>query len=395
MKKKAIVTAAVLLSAILAACGSGETASSKEPVQTVEKDAASTEGEQKDALGETSYIPETTTDNQASILSEVTKAVKEAEKNFDASNIQKRNLIFWDRMGEEHIMGQTQLAFLYALQEMSGGQITADLYLSGEVDVDSTNLPEAYSVMDIGRYQLELSAQNGYAKGAVFGLPYVFQNRDHFWAFAESESGKEVIEEINNGGFACHVLTYIEEGARSYFTTAANPIETYEDLAGKKLRVQSSDIYNGMVSAIGASPTTMAWSEVYTGLSSGVVDGAENPYTGYNSALLYEVAPNIYEDEHIWGANLLSISSSVWDSLNEDEKEMFQTAAEIASQYNKKHIKEAEETIKEKIISENGVKIVTPSTEEKQKLIELCQPMYEKFAADYLDFMDEIKALAK
>ena len=168
---------------------------------------------------------------RSAVLAEVTPAVESAEKNFNADNIQARNLIIWDRMGEEHIMGQTQLAFYYALQEMSGGKITADLYLSGEVDVDATNLPEAYSVTNVGRYQLELAEQNGYAKGAVFGLPYVFQNREHFWAFADSELGKTVMDEINNGGFACHVLSYIEEGARSYFTTAAHPVDSYTDLA--------------------------------------------------------------------------------------------------------------------------------------------------------------------
>ncbi|MCD8121195.1 MAG: TRAP transporter substrate-binding protein [Clostridiales bacterium] len=384
-------TMAMAAMVFLTACSTGEGNNTTQTAQATVASEAQAATTDADGM----YIPETTTENQAAVLAEITSAVESTEKNFSVDNIQARNLVVMDRMGEEHIMGQTQLAFIYALQEMSGGKITADLYLSGEIDVDSTNLPEAYSVISVGRYQLELAEQTGYAKGAVFGLPYVFQSRDHFWAFVDSETGKTVIDEINNGGFACHALAYIEEGARSYFTTAAHPVDSYTDLAGLKLRVQSTDIYNDMVSAIGASPTTMAWSEVYTGLSSGVVDGAENPYTGYDSSMLYEVAPNIYEDEHIWGANLLTVSSSIWDSLNEDEKEMFETASQIASDYNRKHIQEVEAVIKESVAAEHGVTIKTPTSEEKQKLVEMCQPMYEKYAADYLEFIDEIKELAQ
>ena len=178
-----VATAAMTTVVFLAACGTGAGSSTAQTAQATTAEGTQTETAGKDGM----YIPETTTKNQAAVLAEVTPAVESAEKNFNADNIQARNLIIWDRMGEEHIMGQTQLAFYYALQEMSGGKITADLYLSGEVDVDATNLPEAYSVTNVGRYQLELAEQNGYAKGAVFGLPYVFQNREHFWAFADSE----------------------------------------------------------------------------------------------------------------------------------------------------------------------------------------------------------------
>ena len=339
------------------------------------------------------YMPETANENQATILAEVMKLLKSAEKNFNPDNISKHSFTFWDRMGEAHICGQTHLAFAYAMAILSEGKIYSDLMISGEIDLDSTNLAEVYSTIDCARYQLELAAQNGYAKGAVFGLPYVFESRDHVWKFAESELGQEVIDEINNGGYPCKVLAYIEEGARSYFTNANHPVNTVEDLKGLKLRVQSSDIYNGMVQSVGASPTTMAWSEVYTGISTGVVDGAENPYTGYNANMLYEVAPNFYEDAHIWGLNIITISSDVWNSLNGDEQELIQEAAKIASAYNKMKIEETEQVIKQKIL-ELGVTIVTPTAEDKAELVEMCYPMYEKFAADYLDFIAAVKELA-
>lgn len=393
-REMTILIAVAIVSAALAGCGSQGNEKSEEAVSAETADhvqSAKTPSTTTEAP-EIEQLPETTTDNEKAILGEVTTAVKDAPKKFDANNISERNFTFWDRMGEDHIMGQTELAFYYAMNELSQGKITADMMISGEIDVDSTNLPEVYSVCDVARYQLELAAQNGYAKGSVFGLPYLFESREHFWNFAESDLGQQVIDEINDGGFACHVLTYIEEGARSYFSTKEHPINTADDLAGLKIRVQSSDIYNGMVQAVGASPTTMAWSEVYTGLSSGVIDAAENPYTGYNANMLYEVAPNFYEDEHIWGADILTISSEIWNSMNDDEKEMVQEAAAIASEYNKKHIEQVESDIKSKIERE-GVTIVTPSADDKAKLVDLCKPMNKKFAGDYLDFIDQIKAL--
>lgn len=316
---------------------------------------------------------------------------QQTSETFNIDNINTRNLVFWDRMGTEHIMGRTDQAFADALYELSEGKITSTMYLSGEIEVSGT-VAEQFELIDAARYQLENSASYGFEEGCVFGLPYLFESREHFWKFAESDLGQKVVDDVNAGHYGVHAFGYIEEGARDYFTTSAHPISTYKDLAGLKLRVQATDMYVGMAEAIGASATQMAWSEVYSSLSNGVVDGAENPLSGYNSYMLYEVAPYFYEDEHIWGADLLVIAERVWDELNDDEKALFEQAAAEAIAFNKENIASDEEEI-EKEIEEKGVTVIKPTAEEKAELYKLCYPMYETYAGDYLDLVEQIREL--
>ncbi len=221
----------------------------------------------------------------------------------------------------------------------------------------------------------------------------LFEGREHFWAFAESALGKKIIDDVNAGNFGFHALGYIEEGARDYFTSNAHPVSTYKDLAGLKLRVQATDMYVGMVEAIGASATQMSWGELYSSLSNGVVDGAENPLSGYNSNMLYEVAPYFYEDEHIWGANLLAVSNRVWNKLNDEEKALFELAADRAVAFNKENIALDEEKI-EANLANKGVTVIKPSPEEKEEMYNLCYPMYESFAGEYIDLVKKIREIS-
>lgn len=312
--------------------------------------------------------------------------------NSELDEVREREITISDRMGENHIMGRTEIVFADALKELSGGKITTKLYLSGEIDPGSPHIKDTYKtgIGTAGRATLELMGFMGYEKGSVFGLPYLFESREHFWKFADSELGQTILEDIANEDWGYMPLAYIEEGARHFFTI--NEIGSYKDLEGKKIRVQQSDIYVGLVEALGASATPMAWGEVYTALSTGVVDGAENPYSGYKANLLNEVAPYVLEDGHIFAGGTLGVSKKVWNDLNETEKAIFREAVKMASDYNRKQIAADEEAIKQELIA-SGVKIIEITGEEKAELIELVSPMYEEFAGDYLDLIDEIKAL--
>ncbi len=314
------------------------------------------------------------------------------EGSYNLEEVKSRQLSLADRMGENHIMGRTQIKFAETIEELSGGKITHVKYLSGEIETGGTHIRDMFSdgVIDSARGQLELLGYYGYEKGSVFGLPYMIADRDHFWKFADSELGQEVLEDINSQSWGLVALGYIEEGARHFFTT--KDMNSYHDLAGRKIRVQPSDIYVGLVEAFGASATPIAWPEVYGALSTGVVDGAENPYSGYQASLLNEVAPYILEDGHIFAGGFLAVSEKLWTDLSDTEKEIFKEAAKVASDYNREQNQTDEENIKATLIAE-GVKIIELTDSEKEEIFEMVQPMYEKFAADYLNVVDEIRAL--
>src|SRR5690606_25469007 len=133
------------------------------------------------------------------------------------------------------------------------------------------------------------------------------------------------LEETNNftvlGGFT--------QGARSVYTTFG-PVETPEDLAGQKLRVQESELNVAMAQALGASATPMAYGELYTGLQSGVVDAAENNEVSYASQRHFEVAPHWSYTNHLVGLDYLIINTDMLASMTAEDRAVLDEGWELA-----------------------------------------------------------------
>lgn len=124
----------------------------------------------------------------------------------------------------------------------------------------------------------------------VFSLPTVFDSVD---TQMSTINDSEVVGDVYASLEDSHNFTVIggiTQGARSLYV-GDGPIETPADMEGKKIRVQESPVFIAMIEALGASPTPMAYGEVYTGLQSGVIDGAENNEVSYFTQKHFEVAP--------------------------------------------------------------------------------------------------------
>ncbi|WP_454778670.1 TRAP transporter substrate-binding protein [Georgenia muralis] len=156
----------------------------------------------------------------------------------------------------------------------------------------------------------------------VFNLPKVFDDVEHQMRVVNDEAivGDlyASLEESNN----VTVLGGFTQGARSVYTTDG-PIETPADLAGKKLRVQESDLHIAMAEAMGASATPMAFGELYTGLQSGVVDAAENNEVSFWTQKHYEVAPYWSYTNHLVGLDYLIINSDLLAEMSEEDRAAF------------------------------------------------------------------------
>jgi tripartite ATP-independent transporter DctP family solute receptor len=156
----------------------------------------------------------------------------------------------------------------------------------------------------------------------VFSLPTVFDSIDHQMSvLSDEEIVGDVyssLEESNN----VTVVGGLTQGARSIYTKDGIA-ETPEDLAGKKIRVQESPVFLAMIEALGASPTPMAFAEVYTALQSGVIDGAENNEISYFTQKHYEVAPFFSYTRHLIGADFLIINSDTLASMSDEDREAF------------------------------------------------------------------------
>jgi tripartite ATP-independent transporter DctP family solute receptor len=256
------------------------------------------------------------------------------------------------------IVGQMATAFKEKVEELSGGSIIIDVQASGvlgsENDVLDTMLGGGGTI-DIARISAFSLTSYGGEKSKLLSLPYTFVSREHFWNFATSDLAQEFLLEPHENGSGVRGLFYGEEGFRHFFTV--KEISSIDDLAGMKLRVSNDPIMNGLVEGLGANPTVVSFSELYSALQTGVVDGAEQPIANYKSNAFPEVAPNMILDGHTIGAVQVIITDEAWDSLTEEQQNILMEAGEYASAYDREISESAEEEVLEQLKAD-GVNII-------------------------------------
>ena len=294
---------------------------------------------------------------------------------------------------EGTIVGEMAKAFKEKVEELSGGNVKIDIQASGVLGSEDQildNLLGYGNITDISRISAFALTQYGCDKASLLSIPYTFVNEDHFWAFADSELAQEFLNEPQEIGLPLRGLCYGEEGFRHFFLK--NEVKGLEDLKGLKIRVSSDPIMTGMVSNLGASATSVPFTELYSALNTGVVDGAEQPVSNYRSNAFQEVAPYLIQDGHTLGALQIVISDAGWAKLNEQQQEWVMEAAKYASSVCREKVGEVEaETYKQ--LEQDGAHVIP--VEDKTPWIEACQPTIQANSAKLADLYQQILDLAK
>ena len=144
----------------------------------------------------------------------------------------------------------------------------------------------------------------------------------------------------------------------------------------------------GMIKAFGAEPTVIAYSELYTSLQSGVVDGAENPVGNYKANSFNEVAPYLLLDGHQLGVIIMVVTDQAWNKLTEAQQECLKIAAKECQSYNK----ELSEKVEEDTLASLGDSITVVEVN-KDEWIAKCQDVIAEATADLADTYAKIQAL--
>lgn len=292
------------------------------------------------------------------------------------------------------IVGQMDQAFADKVAELSDGSMQINIMFSGvlgaEEDVLDTMLGGGGTI-DISRISAFALTSYGGEKSMLLSLPYTFESREHFWAFATSDLAQEFLLEPVENGTGIRGLFYGEEGFRHFFTV--DEVSGIEDLAGMKIRVSNDAIMNGLVESLGASPTVVSFTELYSALQTGVVDAAEQPIANYQSNAFPEVAPNLILDGHTLGAVQVVMTDDAWNSLTEEQQAIITEAGEYASNYCREISQSAEDEVLAELI-EAGVNVVevddlTPWQEAVADLVAENIEGQEDLYQQLLDFADE------
>jgi tripartite ATP-independent transporter DctP family solute receptor len=210
----------------------------------------------------------------------------------------------------------------------------------------------------------------------VFEMPYLVKDREHmkriekelFWSKIEPAAEKKGLK----------LLAVWENGFR-HITNNKRPIVTPADLKGIKLRVPEGKWRVKMFQAYGANPSPMKFSEVFTALQTGVMDGQENPFAQISSAKFYEVQKYLSLTGHVYSPAYLAVGTKKWASLPADvRKTLESTAREVQAWVYEKAAKD-DEVLLEKMKASGSIQV---NQANKEAFIAASKPVYEEFAKE-------------
>ena len=248
------------------------------------------------------------------------------------------------------IVGKIATDFKAKVEELSGGEVIIDVQASGVLGSEAQILDGILSggtTVDISRISAFALTSYGCGKATLLSIPYTFASREHFWNFAGSDLAQEFLAEPQQMGLPLRGLMYGEEGFRHFFFK--NEVTDISSLNGLKIRVSEDPIMTGMVKALGANPTVVSFTELYSALQTGVCDGAEQPIANYKSNAFPEVAPYLMLDGHTLGAVQVVITDAAWAKLNEQQQGWIMEAAKYASEQNAAGVQAAEDKVLEEL----------------------------------------------
>ena len=305
-----------------------------------------------------------------------------------AASDPKVTLVYAEVNPLDTIVGQTATHFKEKVEELTGGSVVIDVQASGvlgsENDVLDAILGGSTSI-DMSRISAFALTSYGCNKSKLLSIPFTFENRAHFWNFANSELAPEFLNEPQELGLPVRGIFYGEEGFRHFFTV--KPVAAIGDLKGMKLRVSNDPVMNGMVEGLGANPTVVSFGELYSALQTGVVDGAEQPIANYKSNAFPEVANNLILDGHTLGAVQAVITDNAWGKLTENQQAAIMEAGADTQAFNA----DLSETAENKVLDElrsSGCNVV--DVDDKTPWQEACAKVIKDNTSDQAELYQKL-----
>jgi tripartite ATP-independent transporter DctP family solute receptor len=276
---------------------------------------------------------------------------------------------------EVNIFSQASVKFAEYVNEYSDGKIEVKVMGAGALGDNREGIEQLQlGVTDFWVISTGLLAPFTNAV-ALYDLPYLFKSAEAGIAFFNSDIAMEIIQPLENKGIKG--LGYMTQGWRHIHSN--KPVRSPEDLAGMKIRTMSTPIHIELFKALGANAIPMAFSEVFTSLQQGIIDGGENPFENIKAQGFDKVQKCITMDGHVLDPMVLVISLNTWNSLSDREKEVIQNAATEACKWDQEHVLAANRASMEEFKAAGSPEIIELTAEERRAFREASQPIYDAY----------------
>ena len=239
--------------------------------------------------------------------------------------------------------------------ERSGGRHEIKVFHSRQLGEEKETLEQTrVGAIDLNRTNVALIGTMVPAMN-VLAMPFLFRSIEHLQKVLDGPIGNEILGSFEPYGFVG--LAFYDSGARSIYNSV-RPIGSMADLRGVRLCVQQSEQMSEMVRALGAVPVELPYGQVLTGLSTQLIDGAENNWPSFVTTDHYKFAGYYTLTEHTMSPEVLVMSQKAWSGLSPDDQKIFREAAQRSSRFMREKWRDLEERSRKRA-EDAGVKIVT------------------------------------
>jgi tripartite ATP-independent transporter DctP family solute receptor len=262
------------------------------------------------------------------------------------------------------------------VEQRSGGRLKVRVFHSRQLGEEKETIEQTrVGAIDINRTNVALLGSFVPAMN-VLAMPFLFRSTEHLQNVLDGPIGQEMLQALEPCGFIG--LAFYDSGARSIYSSI-RPVRSLADLKGLRIRVQQSELMADMVRALGAEPVELPYGQVLTGLSTHLIDGAENNWPSFMTSDHYKHASFYTLTEHTMSPEVLLMSLKAWQSLSKEEQTIFREAAAASSRFMHEKWRDLEQRSREQA-EEAGITVIRDV--DRRPFEAAMAPIYEKAERD-------------
>jgi tripartite ATP-independent transporter DctP family solute receptor len=280
--------------------------------------------------------------------------------------------------------------FKQLIEERTDGRITVTVH-AGDIITDDAEGVELLQTGNLDMGWLAATNLSSFAPDLmIFNLPFLFRDLDHLNNVLAGPVGQDLLDRVTANVSGVQALGFNEDGWRQ-ITNNKNPINSLADFKGMKIRAMKSDMNIDMYQALGATPVSLPWGELYTALQTGVADAQDNDILTSETNGLLEVQPYVAVVDHFYSAGIALMSDKLWNSLSGDDQALVKSAAEEAGKLQRDWDKQTIGELSESLTASGKIEITYP--DDRDAWVAACEPVVEKYIELYPDWADIVEAI--
>lgn len=272
--------------------------------------------------------------------------------------------------------GKAAEKFKRLAEERTNGRVRVEVYPNSQLYKDR----EEMEALQLGAVQMLAPSLSkfgplGVRQFELFDLPYIFPNKETLYRVMDGDIGKRLFALLEPKGILG--LAFWDNGFKQM--SANRPLRRVEDFKGLKMRIQSSKVLEAQMKALGANPQVMAFSEVYTGLQQGVVDGTENPMSNLYTQKMHEVQKHLTLSDHGYLGYAVIVNRKFWEGLPPDLRAILEKAMQDATEYEREIAQKENDDALAAVRRAGTTEVWILPNEERRKWWQVLLPVHKEF----------------